>query len=544
MGSVDAEVRRWQGQTTRWRRQAERLEWANQELVAANGELRGRVVELEGRVAALSERVEVLARLAFGGGSERAVDPAVPAGSAGPQGGRPVGRQRRKRGQQPGTRGHGRRDYSGLATVEVLGEVAEADRVCAVCGRRYTRSGEEHTELIDWQVQVRRVVHRRPRYQRGCRCGVPRVVVAPPPARPIRRGRFTAGFVARLLVDKYVLGRPLHRIGMALSHDGLGVAQGTLVGVLQQISGLLGPLEQQIWARNRTAGHLHIDETSWKVFTQVAGKASNRWWCWVFAGPDSTCFRIEPSRSTGVLADHLGIDWDAARLQPGRRLLVSSDFFTVYQALGQVRGVEPLWCWTHMRRYFVHAGDVHPELAAWAKGWVQRIGVLYVTHQAVAATAPDTPQQADALAAMAAALGAIDTTRQAQAADPNLAGPAAKVLATLDHQWEGLARHLAHPGLPLDNNTAERALRGPVVARKNYYGAGSLASARLAAQAWTITATAQLAGINPLAYLHTYLQACADTGGPLQGQALQRFLPWQASPADLAAWHNGDTPAP
>ena len=99
------------------------------------------------------------------------------------------------------------------------------------------------------------------------------------------------------------------------------------------------------------------------------------------------------------------------------------------------------------------------------------------------------------------------------------------------------------PHLPLDNNTAERALRGPVVGRKNYYGAGSLASARLAAQAWTITATAQLAGANPLAYLTAYLQACADTGGhPPTGQALQRFLPWHASPADLAAWHNGDTP--
>jgi hypothetical protein len=42
-----------------------------------------------------------------------------------------------------------------------------------------------------------------------------------------------------------------------------------------------------------------------------------------------------------------------------------------------------------------------------------------------------------------------------------------------------------------------------------------------------------------------YLEACADAGGrPPQGQALQRFLPWQASPADLAAWHNGGTPAP
>jgi hypothetical protein len=32
----------------------------------------------------------------------------------------------------------------------------------------------------------------------------------------------------------------------------------------------------------------------------------------------------------------------------------------------------------------------------------------------------------------------------------------------------------------MDNNTAERAERGPVVGRKNYYGSGSLWSGQLA----------------------------------------------------------------
>ena len=102
-------------------------------------------------------------------------------------------------------------------------------------------------------------------------------------------------------------------------------------------------------------------------------------------------FRIEPSRSTQVLADHLGIDLAAGRLQHDRQLLVSSDFHTVYQALGLLDGVEPLWCWAHMRRYFLHAGQVHPELAGWVKGWVERIGVLSAAHHAVVATTPHTP---------------------------------------------------------------------------------------------------------------------------------------------------------
>ena len=64
-----------------------------------------------------------------------------------------------------------------------------------------------------------------------------------------------------------------------------------------------------------------------------------------------------------------------------------------------------------------------------------------------------------------------------------------------------------------DNNTSERALRGPVIGRKNFYGSGSVVSAELASRVWTITATAGRAGLNPLTYLSAYLDGCAQAGG-------------------------------
>ncbi|HEX3305178.1 MAG TPA: transposase [Streptosporangiaceae bacterium] len=112
-----------------------------------------------------------------------------------------------------------------------------------------------------------------------------------------------------------------------------------------------------------------------------------------------------------------------------------------------------------------------------------------------------------------------------------------KVLATLDREWEGLARHREFPELPLDNNGAERALRGPVVGRKNFYGSGSTVSAELASRVWTIIATVERAGLNPLVYLRAYLDQCAQAGGtPPTGAALDRFLPWATNPDDRAAW--------
>jgi len=507
----------WRAEAERWRGEAERL-------AAENAALRA-------QVAALSEKVATLARLAFGASSEKK----QPATSQADGSDDAEGSERRRRGQQPGSAGHGRRDYSGLETVEEVHDVPQDERACPDCGAAYVPFDEERAEQIDPRVRIVRVIQRRPTYRRTCRCRVRGVLVAPVPPKPIPKGLFTAGFPARLLTEKYVLGRPLERVVAALAHEGLDVAPGTLVGTLQALSALLAPLDAAIRARNAAAGHLHVDETSWSVFQTVADKANHRWWLWVFVGPDTSVFRVERSRSTRVLTGHLGIDPAAGSLEAGRRLLVSSDFFTVYGALATLEGVDPLWCPAHIRRYFIRAGDAHGELAGWRAAWLGRIGALYLAHRARAA-GEGSAEQLRLEAGFAAALGAIDAARHRGAADEALHPAARKVLVTLDHEWEGLARHEQFPELPLDNNTAERALRGPVVGRKNYYGSGSVWAAELAGRIWTVTATASRAGCNPPAYLCAYLDACARAGGrPPVGEALARFFPWamnRAAPRD------------
>jgi transposase len=62
-------------------------------------------------------------------------------------------------------------------------------------------------EQLDWQVIVRVVVHCRRRYRRTCGCGVPATVMAPGPARAIGKGRFSNGFIAMLLTERFVAGR-------------------------------------------------------------------------------------------------------------------------------------------------------------------------------------------------------------------------------------------------------------------------------------------------------------------------------------------------
>src|SRR4029453_15078452 len=99
----------------------------------------------------------------------------------------------------------------------------------------------------------------------------------------------------------------------------------------------------------------------------------------------------------------------------GRRLVLSTDFYTAYQSLARVEGVDPLWCFAHIRRYFIRAGDAHVQLRVWRDQWVTRIGALYLAHKGVAPTSPGTPEHARASAGFDQALQAIDTTRREEA---------------------------------------------------------------------------------------------------------------------------------
>jgi len=358
-----------------------------------------------------------------------------------------------------------------------------------------------------------------------------------------------------MLTERYVAGRSQHSLLAGLARQGAEISMTTVTGTCTAVGILLAPLEEAICARSRDSWHLHADETSWHVFTPDGGDGPARWWLWVFIGADTTCFVMDATRAGAVLARHAGIDPDTGQLvdhtDSPRRLVVSSDFYAVYTSAGKkADGLVNLYCWAHLRRHFVRAGDADPtQLRYWTNAWLERIKALYAAHDELMAAwseavAPASGQVAAAAARLAdahtawdTALETIDTERRTQMRSPGLQQPAKKALATLDREWSGLAAHRDYPMISLDNNAAERALRRPVVTRKNAYGSRTDQAARLAATVWTVTATAEMAGLNVLTYLTAYLDACGrNNGKPLTGEDLQRFLPWNASPADLHTW--------
>ena len=544
---------------------------ANRQLAETAGELRAENARLREDNARLLERdaerdaeldrvradLAVLQRMLFGRSSERSRP--EPSGRDDAGGDGDPGRDRGsgkgvKRG--PGARA-GRRDYSHLPRFEVFWDFPDGGYCCPECGEPFSPLSDHWSgEQLDWQVIVRLVAHCRRRYKRECGCRVPATVMAPGPPKAIGKGLFTDGFIAMLLTERHVAGRSMNSLVTGLSRQGADISPATLAGTCAQAGALLAPLADAITERSRGSWHLHADETTWRVFAPRDGDGPAKWWLWVFIGPDTVCFVMDPSRSGAVLARHAGIDGETGQLTDGedggpRRLVISSDFYAVYQSAGKkADGLVNLYCWAHVRRHFVRAGDASPvQLKYWTEAWLERIRDLYSAHDELMAAWQDAAAPAaqektaaaarreEAYAAWDDAIAVIDEARKEQAKAPGLQEPARKALATLEREWDGLTAHRDYPVIGLDNNPAERMIRGPVVTRKNARGSRNGDAARNAAVIWTVTATAQMAGLNVLTYLTAYLDECGRNGGkPLTGPALERFLPWNASPEDLRTW--------
>ena len=77
--------------------------------------------------------------------------------------------------------------------------------------------------------------------------------------------------------------------------------------------------------------------------------------------------------------------------------------------------------------------------------------------------------------------------------------------------WDRLTRFLQDARIPLDNNATERAIRGPVVGRKNHYGSKSRRGTEVAATFYSLLETAKLHGVDPAAHLRE--AALADARG-------------------------------
>lgn len=385
-----------------------------------------------------------------------------------------------------------------LPIVEQVFTLDEADRACPSCGGELRPMGGQfdESEMIDVvEVSYRLVKVKQQKYV--CRCGGC-VETALGPQRAVPGSRYSLAFAIKVLLDKWLDHIPLERQCRIIERHGLVVTSQTLWDLAYAVTQRLTLIDAALFDHVKAQPVIGLDQTSWPRLEHNAAKP---WQMWCLTAPGVVVHRIREDKTaatfhelvgdyTGVIvADALGTHGAGAREGPGITLA---------------------GCWAHVFRRFDEAKADHPD-AEQALAW---IGALYDLDRK---GEEDLNRIAELRRSCAPAiLVPFKSWLLDRAADSHLSiGKAAAYTLGI---WDRLTLFVEDARIPLDNNATERAIRGPVVGRKNHYGSKSKRGTQVAAIAYSILETAKLHGVDPAAYLTAAVLA-ADRG--------ETLLPWQ-----------------
>ena len=422
-------------------------------------------------------------------------------------------RPKRRRGQQPGAPGHGRTPRPALEERTETREPPREARACGVCGTGHVANGERCTTIveIDVKAHTRRIV--RPRWRRRCDCAeVPREVIAPAPDRLFPGTPYGTTVWARVLFERYVCHRPLNGVADWLTRQGLALSAGTLGNSVTRFVPLFAPLGQAILEHQHAAPVRHGDETGWRIQALRQSGRSGRAWLWVSVTAEAVYFHIDPSRSAEAALAVFG------GALAGQVPVV--DRYSTYKKLARVLEgrVTLAWCWSHQRRDFIDCAAGQPKLSRWRQGWLGRVAAIYrLNRTRLSHCRADTGERDEGFAAaqrdLESVLAALFATAERELKGLDEAARQAAPLRSLLNHREGLSVFVGNPQVPMDNNLAERTLRGAVIGRRLSFGSGSEAGARLTAPMCSVVETLAVNGIDVRMWLTEWLSACAANGG-------------------------------
>ncbi|MGL4508102.1 MAG: IS66 family transposase [Aeromonas sobria] len=394
---------------------------------------------------------------------------------------------------------------------------------CPQCGGALKRLGEDVSEELEYVPARFRVVrHVRPKFACG-RCET--IVQAPAPSRPIMGGLPGPGLLAHVLTAKYCDHLPLYRQSAIYAREGVRLERSTLADWVAGSADLLDPLVQALSRYVRAGEKIHADDTPLPVLAPGRGRTRTGR-LWVYVRDD------RPAAGTAAPAVWFAYSPDRRGAYPQEHLrdfsgIVQADAFAGFDALYAGGRMQEAGCWAHVRRKFFDLVRAHDSPIA--KEALLRIGALYAVEAAVRGAPPPVRCQARQMRSRPLLDDLHDWLATQRQRVPRKSGIGEAIQYALNH-WRALVRYAGDGRIEIDNNAAERALRGVALGRKNYLFAGSDAGGERAAAIYSLIGSARMNGLDPEAYLRDVLARIADH--PIN--CIEELLPWNIE-ADLHA---------
>jgi transposase len=412
--------------------------------------------------------------------------------------------------------------------------VHEPEIACS-CGScdpaRLTKLGEATTEVLEKiPARLKVIRHVRPKY--ACRL-CEKIFQAPAPELPIEKGRPGPGLLAHIAVSKYCDGLPLYRQSGILAREGVEIDRATMAEWMGHVAWWIRPLAALIGGYVMAQPVIWTDDTPIRTLAPGTGKTRlSRFWCYAvdprpYKGPGypAALYRYSADRKGERPRSHLD----------GFSGYLHADAFAGYEALYRPNGQNPprithVACMAHARRKLFEVFDTTKSPIA--EEALQRIQELYAIEAEISDRSADQ-RRMQRQTRSKPLLDAFHAWATAQRRRLSGKAPLGKALQYGLNRWDALTRYVEDGRLSIDNNLAERLLRGIAVTRKNFLFLGSDSGGDRAAILYTVIESAKLNGLDPEAYLASVLDRLAR--GHLQNR-LDDLLPWNfMSPLAAAA---------
>jgi transposase len=408
--------------------------------------------------------------------------------------------------------GHGRQGadvYRVAPTVECRHEELAVGERCPACGRGWLYRLPPGVEMrLDGNALVSAV-----RYEleklRCSACG--QIFTAPVPAEAGAE-KYSARARAVLALARYYLGVPWYRLESFQALVGVPVPDATQWDQVELVGDCAHPIFKSLEQMAAQGEVIYQDDTPGRILTLIeenreaavqakaTGEAPAR------TGMQTTALIVQVGERRICLyymgRQHAGENLEAllAKREPQRgKPLVMSDALRSNNA--EETSLIRCHCLAHGRRKFSELDEVFPVESAVV---VDALKAVY-EHEEEARDKQLSAQER--LAYHQTYSGPILTTLKTwleQQTDERLVEPNSslgKAITYLLEHWETLTRFVTVPGAPLDNNTAERALKLCIRQRKNSLFYATEHSAYIASLLTSVIATCLQAGVNALEYL-------------------------------------------
>lgn len=286
----------------------------------------------------------------------------------------------------------------------------------------------------------------------------------------------------------YALGNTLSQIIEVFNfHLQLKISDGGLVQMWYRLQAILFPWYEQIQQEALHSAVLHADETGWRV----NGKTH---WLWSFSTSTLSYFMIDRSRGSPALQKFFIEEFSGTLV---------SDFWGAYNAVACALRQT---CLVHLLRDLEHVDKYKSPGENW-RAFAKKLRRLM--GDAIRLWRNQEEFDAQTFASRRKRL----TTRLQAMIDTDWNDTQAhRLIKRLRRHQDDLFTFLDQPGVPFDNNHAERAIRPAVIIRKNSYGNRSERGADTQAVVMSIFRTLKQRGHDPIRTITDAIATYLKTG--------------------------------